>query len=195
MPDHKEPPQDPADPEPPEPPDPGDEPPDEPPDDIPPDTPPEKADVPDAAAQDAARTTLQGILAQASAAELLEAARADDRTPVERFVLLTKAREAAVASSDVDAALAAIDELDQRFVVEPFEMRVTTFTELSASAGTPSAAQAVAEFGLALFDEALAGGNREVAKQVAKANLAVARKSGDSELAKQATRQYLKVQE
>ena len=161
----------------------------------PPETTPEQAPVPDAAAQAGAEARLQQTLASAPTAELLTAARADQRPSDERFVLLKKARDVAVEEEDVDTALAATDEIIRRYEVDALETQVETFRMLRQSVTTPSVARALTEKGFALLDDAAAADNKDLALQVAEDAIAVAKKSDDNELFKQAVMRFVNLQE
>jgi len=148
----------------------------------PPGSPPQKAPVPDDAAQAGAESRLGETLADASAAELLDAACADERAPDERFVLLKKARDAAVASQEVATALAATDEIIERYEIDALDMKAETFFKLNDAATRPSVYRATAENGLAVLDQAVAERNNELVKRIIPIVLAAARKSGDGKL-------------
>jgi hypothetical protein len=157
----------------------------------PPTASPGKLAVPDAAARAAAESRLKATLANAAASELLTMARAGQRPAEERYVLLTKARDLAAGSGDIEAAMAATDEMVRQFEVDPLQAKMETFIRLSESATTPSLARAVAEHGLTLVDEAVAAGNREVAREVGEKTVGAARTSDDNDLYKRAVKRFL----
>jgi len=156
---------------------------------------PDRVPLPDAAAQAGAQARLEQTLASAPAAELLNSARADGRPADECFVLLEKARDVAAAGEDVDTALAATDELVRRYEVDALEVQVETFGKLRESVATPSVARALAEKGFALVDDAAGAGNKPLALQVAEDAIAVARKSDDNELFRQAVVRFVNLRE
>ncbi|MHC4404896.1 MAG: hypothetical protein ACYTG0_35055 [Planctomycetota bacterium] len=160
----------------------------------PPDTEPARVPVPDAAAQASAEARLQGTLANASAAQLLEAAGAAERPADERFVLLERARDLAAGSEDVETALSATDEIIRRYEVDALEAKVETIDTLRASVTTALAARALAENGLALADQALAEGRKDLAVKLVEHTMAVALKHDDREMHKQAVMRFVKMQ-
>jgi hypothetical protein len=158
--------------------------------DPPPETPPEKAPVPDAPTQADAEQRLEGIVAAATAAEYLAAARAQKRTPEERFVLLKKARDAAVSNKDVQTALAATEEIVGRYEIDALALKVETFNVLRESVRTPSAIRALGENGLVLVDELVAKGQKDSALGLIEHVLSMAVITRDSELHGQAAIRY-----
>lgn len=155
---------------------------------------PNRAPLPDAAARAGAQARLEQTLASAPATELLGGARADGRPADECFVLLEKARDVAAAAEDVDTALAATDDLIRRYEVDALAVRVETFGKLRESVATPSVARALAEKGLALVDDAAAAHDKPLALQVAEDAIAVARKSDDNDLFRQAVIRFVNLQ-
>jgi len=155
----------------------------------------EKVPVPDAAAQAGAEARLQQTLTNAPTAELLTAARADQRPADECFVLLKKARDVAAEEQDVDTALAATDEIIRRYEVDALETQVETFRMLRESVTTPSVARALTEKGFALVDDATAAHKKDLALQVAEDAIAVAKKSDDNELFRRAVMRFVNLQE
>ena len=156
--------------------------------------PPGENPVPDAAAQTRAEQRVKEILANASAAEWLQAGRDDDRPPDERFVLLEKARDSAAASGDVEMALQAVDEIDRHFRIDVLEMKAETFIALSDTATGPATFRLLAETGLALVDQAIEEGKQGIAKRVGPKLLYAARRSEDSKLAWRVTRRFVEIQ-
>ncbi len=160
------------------------------------------APVPDAAALADAQTRLADMPAGATAADLMKAARAEGRAAGERFVLLRKTRDTAAAAGDVEAAWAAVEEIIRHYEVDPLEARIEAFTvlhdstvALDDSAAKPAAARAVAEKGLALIDEIVTAGDREVPQQVVDGSLRLASQSGDTALFRKVTLRVIGLEE
>ena len=180
------------------------DPPDEPPDEgigqvegqpaNPPENASQKAPVPDAATLADTAQRLEGIIAASSGAEFLAAARAEQRTAEERFVLLRKARDVAAGEADVETALAATDEMVARYEVDALAEQAETFGALGASATSPSTLRTLAEQGLELVDEAHTQGHQELALELIKATIGLARKSGDNALLRQAVVRHIELQ-
>lgn len=152
---------------------------------------PEKPPPPDAATETALEERLKDILAGESAAELLQAAQTPDRAPDESYVLLKKALDSAVASADVSTALAAADELVERYEIDALETRVETLAKLRTSVTDPSTARALAESGFALVDEAVAGGRDDLAVKAAEDTVDAARRSDDNALYRRAVLRFI----
>jgi len=147
---------------------------------------PQKPPPPDAATETATEERLKDILTGQSAAELLQAAQAPDRAPDESYVLFKKALDSAAGSADVSTALAATDELVERYEIDALETRAETLGKLRVSVTDPSAARALAESGFALVDEAVADGRDDLAIKAAEHTVDAARKSDDNALHRRA---------
>jgi WD40 repeat protein len=120
------------------------------------------------------KQTKDGQLALAR--KLLGVALETKDKPVERFVLLREARELGTRAGDLQTSLKAIDELAQRYTIEPLEMKVETLGQLAAMANTLGAARAVIEQYLLLVDQLVANDNYDPALGLLGRGEALARK-------------------
>lgn len=157
--------------------------------------PQEKPPPPDAATVTAARERLKETTAGASAAELLQAAQAAGRTPEESFVLLDQAVESAVESGDVSTALTATDALLEQFEIEALKTKAELLDRLRATVTDAAAAQALAESGLALVDQAVAEGEKDLAIKAAEHTVGIANKSNDTALHRRAVLRFLSLKD
>ena len=76
-------------------------------------------------------------------------------------------------------------------VAQPLSARADALVKMRDSATTPAEFREVAEKGMDLVSEAIAGGDPATAKRIAAVVLAAARKSGDNQLEKKATLSFL----
>jgi hypothetical protein len=157
--------------------------------------PPQKLPVPEDSARAVAEAGLKPAFADASPAELLEAGRAEEHTPDERFVLFEMARDAAAATGDVETALEAVDEIAQRYEIDLLQMKAVALLTAYAGATTPAAFRLVAERGLELAGQAKADQQYDLAKRIAAESLAAARKSDDAGLINRATIVVMELQD
>jgi hypothetical protein len=118
-----------------------------------------------------------------------------------RFVLLSEARNLAIAAADVTLADEIADDAKRDFTIDSLpasesalDAAAAALEQLSGAAKTPDDSAAVAEIGLALADQAAGGGRPETAKKIAETALSAARKSKDDELVKKATLRWLDLQ-
>jgi hypothetical protein len=164
------------------------------PDDQPP-MPDRKLPVPDSDALKEAEERLKAILASQPAARLVEIACSGDHDHVERYALLAKACHAAAVVGDAETALRAVDETAGRYEIDVLELKADALVGLIEGAKDAAAFGAVAEHGLALIDQAVGSGKRDLAQRVAPVALAAARKAGNRELIKKATLRLVELQQ
>ncbi len=157
--------------------------------------------VPEADALAEAETQLDDVSSDASPSLLLSEARAKDRTRAQRYVLLTRARQAAVQDGQVGTTLEILGEMKRRFEVDEENLQRESMTALAdavrakaAAADSPDAARPVAENGLRLIEEAKALGMKDMLKGLSPTVLGAARASGDAGLIREATLALLDAQ-
>ncbi len=135
--------------------------------------------VKEAFKNDYAKKTLAD--ATALAKKLFDAALETRDQPVDRFVLLSELREAAVRAGDVAAAIRTIDQLATEFDVDLLELRIKTLPEI-AKAGTASDANKALEAMIGMTDDEIAGDRYVRATQVLSAAKATVRRTTDKNL-------------
>lgn len=120
------------------------------------------------------------------ALKLLAAGSATKDDPKAQYVLFREARDVAVKAGDAATAMAAVDQLAERFDVDQLDMAVKTLGALRSAARTPEVNKAVAETALERLKGALAKDSYDAALRLAEIACATARVSGDTALATQA---------
>jgi hypothetical protein len=104
---------------------------------------------------------------RALAARLLdEAARSADR-PVDRYVLLGGAYQAAREGADVELCLKAADAVADAYQVDRMAMKLAALSAVAAASPTPETARALTSAGLELLGEAIAEDNYDAARTLA----------------------------
>lgn len=118
-----------------------------------------------------------------------------------RYVLLSEARNLAIAAADVTFADEIADEAKQDFAIDrlpvseaALEAAAAALEQLSSAAKTPADSAAVAEVGLALAAQAAADGRTDTARKLASTALSAARKAEDDELVKKVTLRLVELQ-
>lgn len=112
---------------------------------------------------------------------LADAAKATD-APVDRFVMLSGARQAAVEAADVASALSADDELRESFLVDKQLSRLDLLTRLSKTVRTPPASGQLVKACLTESDAAAKDRRYDSAAKFAEAAVAAAKLSGNAAL-------------
>ena len=130
-------------------------------------------------------------LAEASPAELLAAALAEGRDASERYVLLLRVREEAVASADVALALETVDALATRFEIDPLTVKAEMLENLAGTAGSPAQFRTIAETALKLADEAETTDRHDLVEKLLVRALGSARDAEDSKLVNTVTLRFL----
>ena len=139
----------------------------------------------------AAQTSAQK---QALATKLLEKA-SESGDDVDRYALLTVARDAAVEAGDVQLAFNAIDEIVTRYDVDAYKPRGAALSEAAKSATLQEHRGAIAELSMQLIDEAVDRDDFAAGKYLGELALDVARKSRDYTLVKQIEARNKEVEE
>jgi hypothetical protein len=124
----------------------------------------------------------------------MEEAKAEGRSRAQRYVLLNKAAELAIAAGEVESSMGAVDEMHKWFEIDVDAVKAKTrglladaLKRLAEQADTPATSRDVARNGLLLIGQAKESGAVDMAKDLAPVILGAARKSGDSGLINQAT--------
>ncbi len=153
--------------------------------------------VPDAGAQEQANKLLRQLFgAEIDAARTpqakVELARKllqqgiDSRDdPAGRYVLLTKAKELAIAVGDPALAMQAVDEITRSFRIDGTALSVEALTALSKLSLNPNLSKALAEATAAALDGAIAADKFEAAKPLVTIGVAASKKTKDAELIRQ----------
>jgi WD40 repeat protein len=174
---------------------------------IPPtESPPGKLPVPTDAEQIAAKKLIKDIFKeeyakrepaarQALAAKLLQKGleTTDDKSV--RFVLFREARDLAAQGSDQAAASQAVDQMVKEYAVDALDMKVIVLRALTAAADTAEANEALAEWALALADDAVAEGSYETALRLLEGADPAARKAKNVALVTQVQAKRKRVEE
>ena len=116
---------------------------------------------------------------KALAQQLLDDAAKTKDAPVDQFVMLVGARQAAVDAGDVESAMGADAELCKLFVVDIQGSRLELFTRLSKTARGSVSCTALSKAALRQADDAIAHGEFDVARQFVDAAV-VASKGGEN---------------
>jgi hypothetical protein len=104
---------------------------------------------------------------RAFATQLLEAAAKATDAPVDRFVLLTGARQAAVEAIDLSLTLKSIDALGSAFAVDEMKLKLDCALKAGGKADTMAATFANVRAGLRLLDDLVAAGDYTGASRLA----------------------------
>jgi hypothetical protein len=124
---------------------------------------------------------------QALARDLLEEAQDATNTADTVFALLKEAGEVAAAAGDAGTAAAAADRLGETFDVDAVGTKGEwLFTAVHVTRKDPGRAKQAAAALLGLVDQAVAGGNYELAVKAAGSAVSCAQGAGDVALAKRA---------
>ena len=153
----------------------------------------QKAPAPDAAAQKEAEARLGAVLSGGSTATLREAAKDASRDPDQRFVLLRKAADLAVAAGDAAAAMESIDQQAGQFDIDAPGAKLKALAAMRSTASSPDVFRAVTEQLLALLNAPADSLRGDKLRQAAEMALAASRKCGDAELMKRATLRYIQL--
>jgi hypothetical protein len=112
---------------------------------------------------------------------LADAAKITD-APVDQFVMLNGARQAAIEASDVGSALSADEELRKGFLLDRERSRLDLLTRMSKTVHDPSNAAQLIKACAAAGDAALKDENYDTALQFAEAAISSAKTSGNPAL-------------
>jgi hypothetical protein len=156
--------------------------------------------VPDTAARAIAETALQVVLDSEPPKQLLQQTLAAEVEPAQRYVLLLRARDKAAAASDANVAFQAVSELERRFDVDVWALKLDTVIKLDEALkadeglATPVVLKALAEYALPVIDQLLARREYASAQSCVNVALRAARKAEDTELQRQVTLRAIEVQ-
>ena len=117
---------------------------------------------------------------------ITDAANTKD-APIDQFVMLTGARQAAVDAGDVELALGADGELCKSFLIDVRKSRLELLTRLSMTVRTPSDCVMLGKAALGQADDAAAQGEYDIARQYAEAAVAGAKRCENGALLGQTT--------
>lgn len=152
---------------------------------------------PDAAAQQAGLKHVDDLykddLAQckepadqvALAAKLDQAALQTRDNAATRYALFLRARDLAVSAGNIEATVAIIEHLDQKFRIDAGKLQADAFQTISAAAQTPASARALNRSLIPLLDEALQADHYNLARQLAECGLSAARTANDTRAIRQ----------
>ena len=113
----------------------------------------------------------------------LVGAASGEKDPSQRFALLNRARLTAVGTGDLAAAREVADQMVGQFQIDPQKANLAVLQAVAETAIGPQNAP-VAEFGMALLEESLAGDRFDAAEQLHALAVRAARKCGDAEILK-----------
>jgi hypothetical protein len=109
--------------------------------------------------------------------KLLGQGRETTNAPASQYVLLTQALDLATQAAAVDDALLALNELTNRFAVDPVATRVGAFAALAKAVKSPDEAKALAHAYVGFVDEALKADDFDAAGKAAAEGAAQARRA------------------
>lgn len=153
--------------------------------------------VPDAGAQEQANKLLRQLFgAEIDAArtpqakvdlarKLLQQGIDSRDDPAGRYVLLTKAKDLAIAVGDPPLAMQAVDEITRSFRIDGTALGVEALTALSKLSLNPNLSKGLAEATAAALDGAIAADKFEAAKPLVTIGVAASKKTKDAELIRQ----------
>jgi len=122
---------------------------------------------------------------RAMARKMVERAAETKSDAASQYVLLRTARDIATQIGDAETAFAAIDEMGRAFQVDGLPMKLAVLSKGAAMARLPAEHKAVAEWAMALVEEAVAADQYDLAAQVAQLALGAARKANDAAVLKE----------
>ena len=152
--------------------------------------PSDKITVPDAAAQRNSRKQINEAFGNdiakakkplekaAIAKRLLEAGMEVKNDLAGKYLMLSMARDLAVAGGDADTALSAITELEP-YAIDALKLKADALTTISKSTNSSDDAMAIAANAGTLVDEALGADRFAIAKQLAELAIATAKAAQD----------------
>jgi hypothetical protein len=121
------------------------------------------------------------------ARKLVRQGQESKEDPATQFVLFSEAREIASQAGDVDAALAAVAELEKLFHVDAGSMRSSILATASKAAKSPEEFQRLGKISLQLAEDAAGEARYDAAEKSADLAAQLARKSKDLALLTNAT--------
>ena len=114
--------------------------------------------------------------------------------PIERYVILREARDLAIPVGAVETVIQAIDKLDERFIIDPLDMKASALTKLQATT-PPDAKKSLAEQCLETADQAVDVDRYDLAISLIKSAEYASRSTETQALNTQAKSQLKQIQE
>jgi len=165
-----------------------------------------KLPVPAAAAQQRALEQIKEVFAdeyqnattatqkQALALALFNQAAKTEKDAAARFVLLRQSQELALAAGDIDAALKSLDETGKQFQIDLLAEKADVFKKAGRNA-TASAAGELVKIILPHIDEALAADRFDLARELLRVAISLARNKRDAALNRDLSQRTSKINE
>ncbi len=151
--------------------------------------------VPDQEKQDEATSQIAKEYADLSIDAALDALRTEDLTTAEKYALLDRARQQALANRDIARALNVVDEMAQQFEIDLMPEKAEVVVQLLTTAETPREYQQLGRHAYRLLDEAVVFGEVEAAQRLAAVATQCAQHTDDSALTRNVEIALLKAEE
>jgi hypothetical protein len=121
---------------------------------------------------------------KALAAKILQLAKENENDPAGRYVLLRLAKNIAMQASDFPTALAAIDEIDKSFQIDPIEMKAEVLRKCATTPLTSEQHAALAQQAADICHEAVSHDSFALAIPLVDLAIGEAKKAKDDPLGK-----------
>ncbi len=149
-----------------------------------------KLPVPNAADQKASQKLIDSIYGEkvraaktsadkVACSKTLLTVAGQEKDAATRYSLLNMSTDLAADGADLDAAFAALTEMDRCYVIDSLSLKARTLKTITKYAGAPASRQSAIKTAKSLFDDALAADRLEIARSVSEIVESISKKDSD----------------